>query len=160
MGAAQEHGTLYVKFESANGKKSGVPLEGSTYTLGHAAPGSATDRRQFYPLAFRHGGMTLDENGKMWIIMKATAADIVESEDSRMYLDCTLINKATGDMQPITLTFEEFTGFTSGGTVDKTFTNAGDVLNLAYYKVDAGNQLVLGHPSGLGKAYIYIGDDT
>jgi len=159
MGAAQEHGKVYVQFQSADGSRSATPIEADTHTIGHAAPASATDRRQFYPLAFKHGGVKLAGDGKIRLLFKSTAADVIESEESAAYIDCTLINQKTGAMQPVTVALDDMTGFTSGGTVDLTLI-AGQTTEVAYYTVPSGSDLVLGHPSGLGKAYVYFGDDT
>jgi len=158
MGAAREDGEIIVQFESADGSKSASPLRQRSERLGYVAPGSATDRRQMTPIAFRHGGAELDENGIVRVFFKADAADIIESEESSLLLDVTLINKATGSRTPTQLTFENMTGFTAAGTVDITLL-AGAIAQVAYYTVPAGNILVLGHEID-GRAYAYIGDDT
>ena len=51
------------------------------------------------------------------------------------------------------------TGFTVAGAVDLTLL-AGQTTLIATYTVPSGTQLVIGQPSGLGKAYCFIGDDT
>lgn len=159
MATAQAHGRVFVQFESANGSRSSTPIDTDSHVIGHTVIASATDRRQFYPLSYMHGGAALDENGFLWLKFKANAGVVIESEDSALYLDATLINKATGSRQPITITTAQMTGFTAAGTVDLTFV-AAQTANVCYYQVPSGNQLVLGHPSGLGKAYCLFGDNA
>jgi len=155
---AQEHGQILIQFESADGSRQHVPLKADTHRAGYDAIADATDRRQEMPLAFKHGGVGCGENGYVRVLFDADASDVVESEESSLRLDVTLINNKTGAMQPTTLTFENMTGFTSGGTVDVTHL-ASQIVQLAYYQVPAGNTLVLGHPID-GRFYCFLGDDT
>jgi len=159
MASGQENGVVYLQFESANGSRSATPIEAASQTIGHVTILSATDRRQFYPLSYMHGGSVLDENGFLKLKFKPNAADIIESEESQLLVDVTLINKATGSKQPTTITLEMMTGFKPTGTIDVTLL-ANQNSEIAYWQVPAGNQLVLGHPSGLGKAYVWLGDDS
>lgn len=158
MASAQEHGEISFQFESANGFGQKIPLKADSSRIGHVAPVSATDRRQMLPILFRHGGVVLDESGIVRVLFKANAADVIESEESKLMLDVTLINKATGTLQSTTLTFDNMTGFTSAGTVDLTHV-ADQTIEVARYTVPAGTQLVLGNPVD-GRAYCYLGDDT
>ena len=159
MASAQEHGEVFLQFESSNGGASKTPLDTNSRVVGHVVPASATDRRQFFPLAYGHGGAVLDESGFLKLKFKPDAADVIESEECQLIVDVTFISKSTGQAQPSTITLEQMTSFKPSGTIDLTLI-AGQTTEVAYYQVPAGNQMVLGHPSGLGKAYIYIGDDT
>lgn len=160
MASAQEHGVITLhKFNQAS--KTRRPLkEQRTEILGYVAKASRTNpQEQDERLQFLEGGMAVDEKELLEVWFVPDAADTIESEESFLHMDITLVDKKTGQELPSALTFESMTGFTLAGTVDVAHIAKGEV-RIAYYEVPVGTQLVLGRKDGRGKIYCYLGDDT
>jgi hypothetical protein len=160
MASAQEHGFLQIQ-KYNQGSKQRIPLkEQRTEILGYVAPASRTNpQEQDETLQFLEGGLAVDEKELLEVWFTGDSVDIIESEESKLHIDVTIVDKKTGRELPSALTFENFTGFTSAGTVDITCP-ASSPVRVAYYEVPTGQQLVLGRKDGRGKIYAYIGDDT
>lgn len=160
MASAQEHGLIQVtKFNQ--GSKIRTPLkEQRTEILGYVAPASRTNpQEQDEPLQFLEGGLAIDEKELLEVWFIGDALDIIESEESKLFMDVTIKDKKTGRELPTAITFQNMTGFTSGGTVDWTCP-ADSPVRVAYYEVPNGQQIILGRKDGNGKMYAYLGDDT
>lgn len=160
MASAQEHGKILIQKYNQGAKTRAVLLEGNTRKLGYVAPASHSNpQEQDFPVNWLEGRVGIDEKERLEVWFKSEAADIIESEESQLQLDVTVIDKKTGREVPSTLSFEDFTGFTVGGTVDITCA-AGAETQVAYYEVPTGQQIALGRRDGKGKIYAYLGDDT
>ncbi len=160
MASAQEHGEVQiVKFNQ--GSKIRTPLKiQRTEILGYVAPSSRTNpQEQDEPLQFLEGGLAVDEKELLEVWFIADSADIIESEESKLHMDVTIVDKKTGREMPTAITFENMTGFKSGDTVDISLT-ASEPRRVAYYEVPSGQQIILGRKDGRGKIYAYFGDDT
>jgi hypothetical protein len=160
MASAQEHGMIRItKFNQAT--KVRTPLkEQRSEILGYVAPASRTNpQEQDERVAFLEGGYAIDEKELVEVQFVADAADTIESEESKLHIDVTIVDKKTKRELPSSLNFENMTGFKAGGTVDIACREAEDT-RVAYYEVPAGQQIVLGRKDGRGKIYCYLGDDT
>jgi len=160
MASVQEHGIIQVtKFNQ--GSKIRTPLkEQRTEILGYVAPASRTNpQEQDEKIGYVEGGLAIDEKELLEVWFISDAADIVESEESKLHLDMTIIDKKSGRRLPSALTFDSMAGFTVAGADDITCP-AGSPVRLAYYEVPNGQQIALGREDGRGKMYTYIGDDT
>lgn len=168
MASAQEHGTIKLVALGSAGDIKGTLAKYNTSDVGHAAPASATDRRQHKPLAFKTGGKGINEGDYLMVLFNASAAgDVIESEESDARISGTLVDKDSGAMEQITLDTENLKDspagitFKKSGTTDFTCTNDLVDYDIGWaYKVPARKVLYLGSPDGSGKIYIYIGDDT
>lgn len=160
MASAQEHGLVQIqKFNQ--GSKVRMPLkEQRTEILGYVAPASRTNpQEQDEKLLFLEGGAAVDEKELLEVWFTADATDIIESEESKLFMDITIRDKKSGRELPSAITFDSMTGFTVAGTVDTTCTAAYPV-RVAYLEVSVGQQIALGRKDGKGKLYVYLGDDT
>ena len=160
MASAQEHGMIQItKFNQ--GDKSRLLLkEQRTEILGYVAPASRTNpQEQDERLQFLEGSLAVDEKELLEIQFIADSDDTIESEESKLHIDCTIVDKTTGKETPTALNFENITGFKSGDTVDIAC-RSGEATRIAYYEVPSNQQIVLGRKDGRGKFYCYLGDDT
>lgn len=160
MVSVQEHGTVQLQ-KYNQGSKQRIPLkEQRTEILGYVAPASRTNpQEQDERISFMEGGLAVDEKELLEVWVTTDGTDIIESEESKLHLDITIVDKKTGRELPSALTFENITGFTVAGAVDVTCT-AGSPVRVAYYEVPTGQQIVLGKKDGNGKVYCYLGDDS
>lgn len=158
MVSAQEHGFIQIQ-KYNQGSKQRLPLkEQRTEILGYVVPASRNNpQEQDETLQFLEGGLAIDEKERLEVWFTADASDVIESEESKLHLDVTIVDKKTGRELPSALTFASLTGFT--GTTDITTPENAPVL-VAYYEVPTGQQIVLGRKDGRGKIYAYLGDDT
>jgi len=160
MASAQEHGLIQVTKFNQGSKIRTTLKDQRSEILGYVAPASRTNpQEQDEKLLFMEGGLAVDEKELIEIFFIADSADVIESEESKLHMDVTLIDKRTKRELPSALTFNDMTGFTSAGTVDITCA-AGSPTRVCYYEVPAGMQIVLGRRDGRGKMYCYLGDDT
>jgi hypothetical protein len=160
MASAQEHGLIEIRKKNT-GSGATLPLKTQrSEILGYVAPASRTNpQEQDEKISFLEGSKAIDEKERLEVWFIADGADTIESEESKFHLDITIVDKNTGAERSSALTFENMTGFTSGGTVDKVHT-AGQELLVAYVEVPSGQQYILGKKDGQGKVYCYLGDDT
>lgn len=160
MASLQEHGEVSVRVYNPANKNSRLLITRNSRIVGYVAPASHTNpQEQDEKIAFGEGGVAVDEKQYLEVWFKPEAADIIESGESTLLLDITIVDKRTGVRVTQTLTFENMTGFTSAGTVDLSLLASED-RRVAYYEVPTGSQLILGHPNQRGKFYCYLGDDT
>lgn len=160
MASLQEHGVIRLrKFNQAT-KATKTLKEQRSEILGYVAPASRTNpQEQDEKLLFLEGGLAVDEKELLEIVFIPDLADTIESEESKLHIDITIVDKKTGIETPSALTFDSMTGFTSSGTVDIAL-RALEEARIAYYEVPNGQQIVLGRRDGRGKIYTYLGDDT
>lgn len=160
MASAQEAGEIQlIKFNPTTKQRTPLKVQRSEI-LGYVAPASRTNpQEQDEKIQFLEGSLAVDENEWLEVWVEADAADIIESEESKLHLDVTLVDKKTGQELPSAFSFENMTGFTAAGTVDITLV-AGEPRRIAKVQASSGQQIVLGRKDGRGKFYCYLGDDT
>ena len=83
---------------------------------------------------------------------------IIESEESKFFLEVTIKDKLTGAERTSAITFDSMTGFTSAGTVDIAC-RAGVLNTIATFEVPSNQQYILGRKDGQAKVYAYLGDN-
>ena len=160
MVSLQEHGIIKIQKRNPSTDSITVLKKQRSEILGYVAPASRTNpQEQDERLMFLEGSKAVDEKELLEVVFKADAADTIESEDSKLHIDVTIVDKNTGRELASALTFEDMTGFTVAGTADIAC-RASEDTRVAYYEVPNGQQVILGRKDGRGKIYCYIGDDT
>ena len=159
MTSGEEPGFVRIEFQGADGKNTKVVYENHTDRTNYAAKGSNVDRRQLAPLPFKSGGSVADENSKVVVSFKSDAADTIESEESEMTMDVTIVNKRTGETTPSVLTFNNMSGSEFDATDDVVCTT-GNYAIVSTHTVPAGTQLILGQNGIDSRFMCYMGDDA
>ena len=159
MVSAQANGEIQIgKLNSGTGVFTPMITNDSS-RLGYVAPASRTNpQEQDTPVAFLEGGVAVDEKEIIQIKYKPGAQVVVESEESKFFMEVTIVDKLTKQERTSALTFDNMTGFTAAGTVDIT-ARAGVLNDIATFEVPSNQQYILGKRDGNGKLYNYLGDN-
>ena len=155
MGSAEESGEVIVYFGDKNFGNS-VPVF-TRHTSAGLSQGTTAPTGANYDALPNLPGSAYRCKGRIWVSFKADAADTVESEECKLSLPIRIYSLADGRfLYQKVLTFDNMTGFTSAGTVDKVCI-AGEPTVLSYWDVPSGTYAKLDAGQ---KVHCYIGDDT
>jgi hypothetical protein len=159
MASAEEAGLVRLKFADQNESNPVTVFEAHTNQISGASKTYPTgETLKAMPKAKE--GLILQNmvcKGRAILYFLSDAADTLESEESGAQIGCIMLDEKTG--KPVSkkvITFENMTGFTSGGTVDIAC-GAGTEQRIAYYDVPRGLLLALDPEY---KPHVYMGDDT
>ena len=158
MVSAQEYGTIRFVFADSQEINPKTAAEVHTSRTSGASltypTGATADALPLMPRA----NMWLNENGKLVVLMKGDAADIVESEESGATIPVILKEKSTGITTSRDLRLGDVGGdFSDFNSTNDVTLNTSVFVRLGAYTVPAGYMLTF---DGSRKLHIYIGDDT
>lgn len=155
MGSAEEPGEVVIMFGDQN-YGHGTPVFTRHTAAGLSQATTAPTGANYNALPSLPGS-AYKCAGRVWVEFASDAADTAESEESKLSLPLRIYRLADGKfLYQKVLTFDNMTGFTAAGTVDKVLVAAEPTV-LAYWNVPAGCYAMLDAGQ---KVHCYIGDDT